>query len=154
MMFRSILSFVALLSLPSMAQHTQTPDLAHYLQQHFEANQDPSQDRMTQTENLSTSLDLDARKENIEWTLDRGANRINCDMLVSQSGQEPHFDYGEAKDLSDGLQHFDLPKRKSEQEYYRNQVNSNTPGLIPSSKQFAAPAAGDFHVSLSSDCFN
>lgn len=109
---------------------------------------------MTQTENLSTSLDLDAGKENIEWTLDRGANRINCDMLVSQSGQEPHFDYGEAKDLSDGLQHFDLPKRKSEQEYYRNQVNSNTPGLIPSSKQFAAPAAGDFHVSLSSDCFN
>ncbi|HAS8250816.1 TPA: DNA-directed RNA polymerase subunit beta, partial [Vibrio vulnificus] len=27
MMFRFILSFAALLSLPSMAQHTQTPDL-------------------------------------------------------------------------------------------------------------------------------
>lgn len=150
---RFYLSLSAMLLSPSLFAHSAgepSGEIAQYLQEQFTVQRrNNDTDLLAQT--APTDLDLDARPAQVEWQIDGVQNRAKC-ILSQKENATSHvdFDYGEANDLSDGLQHIDLPKHKSRQIYQQTLVPSGKWGNQP---PYAVKNDASLSLSISSDCF-
>ncbi|WP_203345943.1 DNA-directed RNA polymerase subunit beta [Vibrio alginolyticus] len=129
----------------SLAQASE--NIADYLQE--QSKHQVSEDFYAQP--TANNLNLDAKTNSLTWHEDGKPD--HCRYAKQPKDVATHFDYGEANDLSDGLQHFDLPERHSAKVKSTHRTYANNPYLLPGNKQFAAPEDGTFSLSVSSDCF-
>ncbi|MCR9524369.1 DNA-directed RNA polymerase subunit beta [Vibrio alginolyticus] len=129
----------------SLAQASE--NIADYLQE--QSKHQVSEDFYAQP--TANNLNLDAKTNSLTWHEDGKPD--HCRYAKQPKDVATHFDYGEANDLSDGLQHFDLPERHSAKVKSTNRTYANNPHLLPGNKQFAAPEDDTFSLSVSSDCF-
>ncbi|MCQ9104095.1 DNA-directed RNA polymerase subunit beta [Vibrio alginolyticus] len=129
----------------SLAQASE--NIADYLQE--QSKHQVSEDFYAQP--TANNLNLDAKTNSLTWHEDGKPD--HCRYAKQPKDVATHFDYGEANDLSDGLQHFDLPERHSAKVKSTHRTYTNNPHLLPGNKQFAAPEDGTFSLSVSSDCF-
>ncbi|MDF2154973.1 DNA-directed RNA polymerase subunit beta [Vibrio sp. CAU 1672] len=95
-------------------------------------------------------LNLEAKRDNLHWRQDGKPD--HCSYAKSQVKTTAYFDYGEARDLSDGLQHFDLAPIHTQGVKPSHRVYANNLNLLPGTQQFATPSEDSFSISLSSDC--
>ncbi|MGI3104778.1 DNA-directed RNA polymerase subunit beta [Vibrio alginolyticus] len=129
----------------SLAQASE--NIADYLQE--QSKHQVSEDFYAQP--TANNLNLDAKTNSLTWHEDGKPD--HCRYAKQPKDVATHFDYGEANDLSDGLQHFDLPERHSAKVKPTHRTYANNPHLLPGNKQFVAPEDGTFSLSVSSDCF-
>ncbi|AVF76579.1 DNA-directed RNA polymerase subunit beta [Vibrio alginolyticus] len=129
----------------SLAQASE--NIADYLQE--QSKHQVSEDFYAQP--TANNLNLDAKTNSLTWHEDGKPD--HCRYAKQPKDVATHFDYGEANDLSDGLQHFDLPERHSAKVKSTHRTYANNPHLLPGNKQFSAPEDGTFSLSVSSDCF-
>ncbi|MFH4560476.1 DNA-directed RNA polymerase subunit beta [Vibrio diabolicus] len=129
----------------SLAQTSES--IADYLQE--QSQHQVIEDHYAQP--TTNNLNLDAKTNALTWHEDGKPD--HCRYAKQPKDVATHFDYGEANDLSDGLQHFDLPERHSAKGKSTHRTYANNPHLLPGNKQFAAPQDGTFSLSVSSDCF-
>ncbi|HHX8663770.1 TPA: DNA-directed RNA polymerase subunit beta [Vibrio alginolyticus] len=129
----------------SLAQASE--NIADYLQE--QSKHQVSEDFYAQP--TANNLNLDAKTNSLTWHEDGKPD--HCRYAKQPKDVATHFDYGEANDLSDGLQHFDLPERHSAKVKSTHRTYANNPHHLPDNKQFAAPEDGTFSLSVSSDCF-
>lgn len=129
----------------SLAQASE--NIADYLQE--QSKHQVSEDFYAQP--AANNLNLDAKTNSLTWHEDGKPD--HCRYAKQPKDVATHFDYGEANDLSDGLQHFDLPERHSAKVKSTHRTYANNPHPLPGNKQFAAPEDGTFSLSVSSDCF-
>lgn len=128
----------------SLAQASE--NIADYLQE--QSKHQVSEDFYAQP--TANNLNLDAKTNSLTWHEDGKPD--HCRYAKQPKDVATHFDYGEANDLSDGLQHFDLPERHSAKVKSTHRTYANNPHLS-GNKQFSAPEDGTFSLSVSSDCF-
>ncbi|MDF5208416.1 DNA-directed RNA polymerase subunit beta, partial [Vibrio parahaemolyticus] len=89
----------------SLAQASE--NIADYLKE--QSKHQVSEDFYAQP--TANNLNLDAKTNSLTWHEDGKPD--HCRYAKQPKDVATHFDYGEANDLSDGLQHFDLPERHS-----------------------------------------
>ncbi|AIV04712.1 DNA-directed RNA polymerase subunit beta [Vibrio harveyi] len=138
--------FVAALASPHAASISQD-NISQYLEEHSKRQQLEDHYAATVTDNL----DLDAQTDGLTWKED--GKPEHCQYTKGEITEARDYDYGEAKDLSDGLHNIDLPPVHTPKNSHKHRTYSNNPQLLAGNKQFAAPAEGSVSFSVSSDCF-